>query len=256
MAEITQLNNTCMAIKKRFLEQSGPTEENLKDLLYKRLRRGQVFAIHWRKNDPDNEFGVFMVDWHVEQSKDPSSCTSTRLIAFQGFKYSCTLDTVWPRQHSMILDLKDVVKIERFKRTEFDKMRKQLNFKNDKIARPVGAVQLRSDQGRDTVIHFNNAFSTVGDETTEDEDSAIAHYDEKKFAGDFESSFEELPDQLDRMVIEKFGEAAWRRRCIKHCEWFTSRRFAEPDNAFPEGSVGYLGPADCLDSHRRVEEGN
>ena len=64
--------------------------------------------------------------------------------------------------------------------------------------------------------------SLAGDETTEDEETAKQTYFEKKLAGGFEASFEELPDDLDRQVIEKFGELAWRKRCLKQCEWFTS----------------------------------
>jgi hypothetical protein len=69
-----------------------------------------------------------------------------------------------------------------------------------------------------TTIHLLIA----GEETTEDEDSAVRRYEEKKEVGGFESSFEELPDELERTVVQRFGYQAWLNRCLQQAKWFTS----------------------------------
>jgi hypothetical protein len=63
----------------------------------------------------------------------------------------------------------------------------------------------------------------VGEETTDDEDSAALRYEEKLACGGFESSFEELPDELERTVVQKFGIKAWLNRCLQQSLWFTSK---------------------------------
>jgi hypothetical protein len=41
-------------------------------------------------------------------------------MALHGFQYKG--DRVWPTQHNVLLDLDDIVRIERFRRTDFEEI--------------------------------------------------------------------------------------------------------------------------------------
>ena len=69
----------------------------------------------------------------------------------------------------------------------------------------------------------NTSYDFAGDDTTDDESGQVLRrYEEEKACGGSESSFEELPDELERTVVQKFGVAAWENRCRQQCIWFTS----------------------------------